>query len=133
MPKRKKDQNRKRRQRAIKEATRNVGRIEAGSTTLSDLAVSSEENQNNGQLWELAKRRADLGGGTDTEWRERFRRHSGTEAACPGGHPEITMGVALTGGLPDEAYECPACLDTPVKNMEFEQNIDPNLPGYVED
>ena len=121
MPKRKKDQSRK---RAIKEATRNVGRIEVGSTTLSDLAVPAEEHKNNGQLWHLAKARADLVGGTDKEWRERFRRHSGTEAACPDGHPEISMALFGMGREAlDECYVCPACFGTPVVNKEVVSSL----------
>ncbi len=64
-----------------------------------------------------------------------FREHRGTEEACPNGHPEIAFALMGMGRERlDEDYVCPACFEKPVGNFsDVEQNVDPNLPGYVKD
>ena len=87
------------------------------------------------QLRDLAGARSEMVGGTVHEWLKRFEQHAGTEEACPSGHPEIALAFMMekAQGFPrDGDYRCPACGEVPrFDDDAFEQNIDPNMPGYV--
>lgn len=48
---------------------------------------------------------------------------------CPNGHPDQFEAVVLNGGEP---WPCKRCGETP-RFGPIEQNIDPDLPGYVDD
>ena len=89
------------------------------------------------QLRDLARTRSEMSGGTIHEWLQRFKQHAGTAEACPGGHPEVAlafMAQKMQGFPRDENYRCPACGEvTQFSDDDFEQNIDPNQPGYVEE
>ena len=60
--------------------------------------------------------------------RQPVRRPEQSPSCEETGHPEQFM--ALLEGIPP--HKCPQCGETPVFGP-ITQNVDPNMPGYVED